>query len=368
MANVAEMSLKATGTSTTRTFGARFADVINVKDYGAVGDGVANDGPAIQAALDAAYGSAASPNASRFSNKGVYIPRGTYLIGQQLTFAPSGSGFSGQGGWLFGDGQHATRLVYTGANTGLFGTTALLTTQFLNYSQVQGIAFDVTGSNAKCAVHNADITGGSSGGTGVTWSDCAFIGATSWGLLYDMSSTGSEQLFIGCTFSGCTGVTSNLTDHDGNTVGGGLVLASANALDHIVIGCRFTDNGCGILAINGGVNLIRGCTFHNNATIDIWIRQQNPAPIVGCYSDSGTFCCAGPAWIVGCTHTTASGLFYDGTGKYSQDNPTVTIEGCSVPNAVIQANSGCFFYLRGNTFGNGSYLSGVPGPSVRENI
>lgn len=62
----------ATGSTTRRTLENRAADVINVKDFGAVGDGVTDDTVAIQAALTAATG------------KGLYFPPASYKISAEL--------------------------------------------------------------------------------------------------------------------------------------------------------------------------------------------------------------------------------------------------------------------------------------------
>jgi hypothetical protein len=365
-------SYKSTGGTTSRTTAARLADIINVKDYGAKGDGSTNDGAAIQKALDAAYGPVGGSNAHQWLNKGVYIPAGKYLVDQQLVLAPVGGSASAAGAWLFGDGQRNTRLVYTGPNSNLFGgITALLTTQFMNYSRVQGMTFDVTGSNSTIAVHNADVSPGSNGGTGVSWIDCGFVGASSFGILFDQNSEGSEQLYVGCTFDNCSGVTSPINDLQGTPIGGGLVLRSANALDHTVIGCRFSNNGCGVYAPLGGVMLVEGCNFHNNSRIDVFVKQQNAPAIVGCYSDSTTFCLAGPVWIAGCYHNTSNvGTFLDASLTYfAFDNPLFTIEGCYSPNSklIAAANNGCKVYLRGNTFSRSDYLTGWNG-TVGENI
>lgn len=58
----------ATGTTTARSLENRFADMINVKDFGAKGDGVTNDREAIQRALD--------------NNNGrtIYFPKGVYIV------------------------------------------------------------------------------------------------------------------------------------------------------------------------------------------------------------------------------------------------------------------------------------------------
>jgi hypothetical protein len=69
--------VKATGSSTTaRSLANRFADVVNVKDFGAVGDGVTDDTVAIQAAI----------NSINLLNGGcVYFPNGNYKITSTIT-------------------------------------------------------------------------------------------------------------------------------------------------------------------------------------------------------------------------------------------------------------------------------------------
>lgn len=66
----------ATGASTARTDPARWADWHNVKEYGAVGNGIIDDTAAIQAAIDwvAVIGSRGT----------IYFPRGTYKVTQPI--------------------------------------------------------------------------------------------------------------------------------------------------------------------------------------------------------------------------------------------------------------------------------------------
>ena len=61
--------------ATARTVDSKLKDVVSVKDFGAVGDGIADDTAAIQAALSAA--------------KSVFIPPGTYLISSMLQVFPT---------------------------------------------------------------------------------------------------------------------------------------------------------------------------------------------------------------------------------------------------------------------------------------
>jgi hypothetical protein len=77
----------ATGSTSSRTLGDRAADWVNVKDYGAIGNGVANDTAAINAALAVGHD--------------VYIPPGVYLTdGQHTAFTQR----------VFGHGRNTTTL------------------------------------------------------------------------------------------------------------------------------------------------------------------------------------------------------------------------------------------------------------------
>lgn len=75
----------ATGSSTPRTMARRAADVFNIKDYGAIGNGTTDN----RAAIVAAMGS---------GNRTVYFPTGTYRIAGPTTITwPSNTSFLGDG-------------------------------------------------------------------------------------------------------------------------------------------------------------------------------------------------------------------------------------------------------------------------------
>ena len=68
LAFVEASPVTATGTTEPRNISDRFADVVNVKDFGAVGDGVTDDTAAIQAALNSSVG------------KVTWFPGGSYVV------------------------------------------------------------------------------------------------------------------------------------------------------------------------------------------------------------------------------------------------------------------------------------------------
>jgi hypothetical protein len=104
-----------------RTVRDRLRDTINVKDFGAVGDGVANDAPAIQAAVDFA---------STLSNgAGVFFPAGQYRVNSTVTVEKSGVFIEGDGhgnSWVINGTTNGAAIQFgDGTNTynrnGIYG-------------------------------------------------------------------------------------------------------------------------------------------------------------------------------------------------------------------------------------------------------
>jgi hypothetical protein len=73
--------VKTTGSTTARSLANRFADVINVKDFGAVGDGVTDDTTAIQAALNSASKNQTVIISGRYRVSNITIPKFVSLVG-----------------------------------------------------------------------------------------------------------------------------------------------------------------------------------------------------------------------------------------------------------------------------------------------
>ena len=88
LGNISNSTAIATGSTTARSLANRFADVVNVKDFGAVGDGVADDTAAINSAI-----------AYLNTNNGIlFFPAGIYkVIGALTAITKAGCSILGSG-------------------------------------------------------------------------------------------------------------------------------------------------------------------------------------------------------------------------------------------------------------------------------
>ena len=78
--DISNRVVKASGSTKLRTLGERFSDVVNVKDFGAIGDGVTDDTEAIQAAIAATGEPSVNAYGTKTLSAQVLFPKGDYLV------------------------------------------------------------------------------------------------------------------------------------------------------------------------------------------------------------------------------------------------------------------------------------------------
>lgn len=108
--------------------------VFNVQGYGAKADGVANDAPAIQAAIDAATAAGGGI---------VYLPPGTYLCNQTLLLDRSTNASRVS---LVGSGSGSATLKYSGSGTllNVIGSNSTVNDDYLSYQIISGLKLVTT--------------------------------------------------------------------------------------------------------------------------------------------------------------------------------------------------------------------------------
>jgi hypothetical protein len=115
-------------------FTAQQPNVFNVRDYGAVGNGIADD----TAAIAAAFAAAADTTATATVDRGacVYFPEGNYLISGLITITLGTSTLT-QSLTIRGDGIGISIISQSAANTGVFNVALQDRTGFLKLVDLQ---------------------------------------------------------------------------------------------------------------------------------------------------------------------------------------------------------------------------------------
>ena len=163
--SAAKSSFTQSGTgATARTVDSKLKDVVSVKDFGAVGDGVANDTAAIQAAINAAVS--------------VFVPPGTYIISSLLTLTQSRFSITGVKG----------RSIFKAAgNNAMLGPAADFNGEFV---EVSGLTFTSTTAGQGTGVYSPSSWYLSHW----TIRECSFEGKLAYGI---------NAPLIGCLVSRC---------------------------------------------------------------------------------------------------------------------------------------------------------------------
>jgi len=262
--------------ATTRTVESKLRDVVSVKDFGAVGDGVTDDTAAIQAAINAA--------------NTIYVPAGTYKVSASLTASDKSIR-------IYGDGETISILKYTGGTNGITWSSSTD-----NHTlQVQGIQLypdaAMSGSpiSASFGVALGKVWAGVSlenilatfGGAGKYWangfyfnncrnivvSECNFNGSyglSNYGFKCDGQSLDAK--FMACQVNDVSGPA---FDCDGTSEGmlitNCLGINTDTAVEHVhpsnepliaVIGNHFNTNSRGIVLSNALQSIIQGNLFY----------------------------------------------------------------------------------------------------------
>ena len=113
----------ATGSTEPRTLANRFANVVNVQDFGADPTGVVDSYPAFLAAINLLQTDPAFPVSNKYRGGVLYIPSGLYKINNELSFdyGPNWTESSGVNIFIQGNGAYNTTLDFSGAPAGTNG-------------------------------------------------------------------------------------------------------------------------------------------------------------------------------------------------------------------------------------------------------
>jgi len=242
------ISVTATGSTTPRTLANRFADVLNVKDFGAVGDGVADDSTEIQAAIN--YCSANSIT--------LFIPSGTYRLLNYISFPSNLNVYGEIGSQLYFD-PTMTLSPPIGASAKAFYSN---NTSNINISQIRFYSSQTV---------SKVITGAFINVSGFRLTNCQFdtFGNSSY-YAQGLVLFGCDNVYLeGCVFQNCSGdglafsdscQNIFLTNCQANNNGDYGVVFTINCKQISVVGCSFLANS----STNLGADRCSDVVFANN--------------------------------------------------------------------------------------------------------
>ena len=334
-----------------RSAASKFGDVVSVKDFGAVGDGVTNDTAAIQAAITAS------------ANKSVYFPAGTYVATSLTVASPCR---------LFGEGKlkktTAAATAFLTLNTGdvdieglsFEGASPNAEPPNTVYSDIAIKAYGAFNTNPyrNISIRNVTINGFGGYGIDIRWSEnvnvinCVvkYIGYA--GILYD-------SVLVGMIAQNTVQFMGSVSGGNGNAYGisigrnvaydftQSVQTAHVNVTNNIVTDVRYWTG------IDG--HAPKYCNFLNNTIV----RCRNALYVqydasVGAYTSAPSFCQLAGNLIIGRDVVSENNLAVGGIGTaavgYADnivvENNMVFFSGTSAQTSGSPLYGGCLALVR----------------------
>lgn len=368
-------------------------NVINVRDYGAVGNGSTDDAYAIQTAFNAAFGPPENPhgNENKWQNQPVYFPAGNYAISTPLYL------INVHGAWIFGEAENSVTISYIGALSGntviANGVTPCIMTNGVQYTRIENLSFVANSTDNTTGIYLYQDIGFIT--TSDTFINCSFEGFTTGVLGGYQSPSGNcdNMQFFNCWFTDCSlagirtmtgnvlnysvyggGGTGCAFDSGGPAANGGALYSCVSGGFSPFIGVTCRNNKYDIIHITGnGVTVIGG----DSNSQESLVLMGGPSDVRGFYhhpvnsSGSKFVNCAssGMATISSCIfnpeNENGAGRIVEtlGSGRAVLDG-VVSLAGGST--SVIYGSSPAKLYTRGCVFSNPNTLSGFTGTHIDE--
>lgn len=279
--DVSNSTVISTGSTNARSLANRFAETLNVKDFGAVAGGVTNDAAAFNAVWTAVAATEVNPSAnSTYVTKRIIIPPGVYKIGTSIDWTNLSSWnvtVEAYGAVFLGD-------VIGGNVIDMLGDLGIT---------VKGLTIYGNATNPPtCAILVGPIGTATCGIN--SFEDCKFIGYYTKAAFWNIGSETTQ--YIGCRFSNSyIGASAYAYLADGlNRFGASSIYQSVRAPNTAVSFTNNTFNHCSIrnwATSNSGASIYleqtvgwsfdKGCYFLAFTGPNVRIRNEAATPTYG---------------------------------------------------------------------------------------